>query len=66
MLGARLAAWLGGRVEGALQFSLSDGEGESVTEGVAERGVPPLTTLGGCICEVEWYVVPLTKELGWG
>lgn len=70
MLGARLTAWLGGRVEGALQLSLSDGEGESVAEVAAENGLPTMTslaTMGGCIGEYERSVVPLTviEDLGW-
>ena len=46
MLGARLGAWLGGRVEGRLQPPLSVGEGESAGEGVDDPGVEtePLAT----------------------
>lgn len=40
-LGARLGAWLGGRVEGMLHVPFSDGEGDSAGEGVIDSGAEP-------------------------
>lgn len=40
-LGARLGAWLGGRVEGTLHEPFSDGEGDSAGEGVIDSGAEP-------------------------
>lgn len=39
LLGALLGAWLGGLVEGALQLSLSEGEGDSMTDGGPDPNV---------------------------
>lgn len=38
-LGALLGAWLGGLVDGALQISLSEGDGDSRTDGGPEHKV---------------------------
>jgi len=66
MLGARLTAWLGGRVEGALQLSLSDGVGELAAEAVVEDGVPrtPLTMLDGK-CERSAVSLTVIEEFVW-
>ena len=52
-LGALLGAWDGGRVDGTLQLSDSEGDGESVAEGVSDPGADggiakSLGLMGGC------------------
>lgn len=52
-LGALLGAWDGGRVDGRLQLSDSEGHGESVAEGVSDPGTDEgvaksLGPIGGC------------------